>query len=82
MSEDIGEVWLFEQGDTFAHLFPEDDECEKAICGYWISGECGECGHTLEVRPMKEHDTKCPRCLTAIQSRARVTELPGEETKR
>ena len=58
-------VWLFEEGDYCAHLYPEDDDNERAVCGRFIEGHCDHCGHMLDIRPAKDRDEKCPTCLRA-----------------
>lgn len=63
-------TWLIELGgDRRAHLYPEDDDVERAACGFMIEGECGECGHTLDVRPPREKEKKCSQCLAVEMKR-------------
>lgn len=56
--------WLYQNGDSVAHAYPDDDSITIAACGHRLREYCDSCGRDEDVGD-GEKQRKCPQCDAA-----------------
>jgi uncharacterized protein (DUF983 family) len=61
-------VWLYQQGDHVAHLYPDDQNECTAACGNELEAQCSHCGHGRDVEVALSMYRKCESCASDSDS--------------